>query len=95
MPNNAEKAIANNKANTPMIKPIMANNTFIAITQIIPSISQLKINPGNLIDKLAHQINTSPIYDPEMMQYNIEKMPYPAITANKTDNAGWTLSRNC
>lgn len=60
-PNIADIAIANNNANTPMKKPSIANNIFIAISHANPSKSQLNISPGNLMDNPAHQTNTSPI----------------------------------
>ena len=66
-PNNADKAIANSKANTPIKNPSIANNIFIAINQAMPSKSQVNISPGNLIDNLAHQTKTSPIYEPDIM----------------------------
>ena len=67
-PNVAENTIANANANRPIKKPNIANSIFIAITQIKPSISHVNINPGNFMDKVEHQINTSPTIEPESMQ---------------------------
>lgn len=52
---------ANAIAKMPIITPRIANRIFIVMTQIIPSTSKVKINPGNLIDNFAHQKNTSDI----------------------------------
>ena len=92
IPRAAENTIANNRANTPIKNPSIANNIFMQITQMMPSISQENIKPGNLIDNPAHQRKTSPIYEPEMMQYSIAKIPYPIRTENNTPNPGLTLS---
>lgn len=67
-PSAADNAIANNRANTPIKNPRIANNIFMAINHAKPSKSQLNISPGNLIDNPAHHTNTSPIYEPERMQ---------------------------
>ena len=75
IPSADENTIANSNAATPIRKPSTANNIFIAISQANPSILQEKINPGNLMDRLEHQRKTSPIYEPDMMQYSMENIP--------------------
>ena len=62
----------------------MANNIFIEIAQIKPSIDQEKIKPGHLTVQLATVENTSPIYDPSKMQYSIIKITIPAPMEIKT-----------
>ena len=55
----ADKLKASKKANTPNIIPKIKKSIFMAINQIKPSKSQVKINPGNLIDHVATAKNTS------------------------------------
>ena len=87
-PRAADKTTANIKASTPIMKPSAANSNFMAIKNAKPSKSQENIIPGNLIDKPAHHTNTSPIYDPERMQYIIANIPYPIKILYKTPRAG-------
>ena len=68
MPSVDENAIANPNASRPNKKAHIEKNIFMQMTQMKPSISQVKIKPGNLIDADAHQTKTSPIYEPEIMQ---------------------------
>ena len=55
----AAKLKASKKANTPNIMPKTKKSVFMAINQIKPSKSQVKIKPGNLIDHVATAKNTS------------------------------------
>ena len=55
----ADKLKASKKANTPNIIPKTKKSNFMAINQIKPSKSQVKIKPGNLTDHVATAKNIS------------------------------------
>ena len=63
-----DSTIAKAKKNRPIKKPKTANNILKIISHANPSGLQLNMMPGNLTERVAHQTNTSAIYDPVIMQ---------------------------